>query len=214
VTGAGLAAVPVVDDTVEFGHVLAGVGLTGSAARLAELLEARFLTEAGWDPATRVLSLPAAHPFLGRTLCRVGGCPATAHSGPTGGACWRCFTRLSGLGLSEQQIASSLELALLPARPDGCAVVGCQRMSPAPRSVLCAPHSRRLGRKSGTSLEQFLSDPLVLPLPPLGPCHVAACTRRRALRSFPWVRCGLDSPVGGRIGPCATPSCTVICWDW
>jgi hypothetical protein len=35
-----------------------------------------------------------------------------------------------------------------------------------------------------------------------------------ALRSFPWVRCGLDSPVGGRIGPCATPNCTAICWDW
>jgi len=35
-----------------------------------------------------------------------------------------------------------------------------------------------------------------------------------ALRSLPWVRCGLDSPVGGRIGPCATPSCTAICWDW
>jgi len=37
---------------------------------------------------------------------------------------------------------------------------------------------------------------------------------KSALRSFPWVRCGLDSPVGGRIGPCATPSCTAICWDW
>jgi cytochrome d ubiquinol oxidase subunit II len=37
---------------------------------------------------------------------------------------------------------------------------------------------------------------------------------KEALRSFPWVWCGLDSSVGGRIGPCATPSCTAICWDW
>lgn len=35
-----------------------------------------------------------------------------------------------------------------------------------------------------------------------------------ALRSFPWVGSGVDSPDGGRIGVCATPSCTAICWDW
>jgi hypothetical protein len=37
---------------------------------------------------------------------------------------------------------------------------------------------------------------------------------KRALRSFPWVGSGVDSPDGGRIGVCATPSCTAICWDW
>ena len=174
------AAMSAVTDTVTacLDHVLAGVELTGPAARLAGMLEAGFLTEAGWDPAARVLSLPAEHPLLGRTLCRVGGCPATARGTKTGGVCWRCFTRLTGQGLAVVQIGASPELPALPARLDGCAVVGCQRMSPSPRSLLCEPHRRRYRRKPGTSLEQFLTDPQVLPLPPLGPCNVTACTRR------------------------------------
>lgn len=81
-------------DAVVFDHVLAGVGLDGPAARLAGLLGRGFLSEAGWDPVMRVLSLPAAHPLLGRTLCRVGGCSTTMHAG-TGGLCWRCFTRFA-----------------------------------------------------------------------------------------------------------------------
>ena len=165
-------------DTVRLDHVLAGVELTGPAGRLAGMLEAGFLTEAGWDPVARVLSLPAEHPLLGRTLCRVGGCPATAHGAKTGGVCWRCFTRLTGQGLAVVQIACSAELPVLPVGPAGCAVVGCQRMSPSPRSLLCEPHRRRYRRKPGASLEEFLTDPRVLALPPLGPCNVTACTRR------------------------------------
>jgi integrase len=178
-TGAAPAApaAAVGTDRVWFDHVLSGVGLTGPAARLAGLLDPGFLTEAGWDPVARVLSLPAAHPLLGRTLCRVGGCMTTVHGG-TGGVCWHCFTRLRGHGLSGQQIAASAELPPLPPRPAGCAVAGCQRMSPAPRSKLCEPHRRRFRRKPGTSLELFLIDPRLRPLPALGPCQVAACSRR------------------------------------
>jgi hypothetical protein len=88
VTGpAAAAAISAVTDTVpvpvRLDHVPAGVELRGPAARLAGMLEAGFLTEAGWDPAARALSLPAEHPLLGRTLCRVGGCPATAHGTKT-----------------------------------------------------------------------------------------------------------------------------------
>jgi len=178
VSAATVSAVTDSDNRADLDHVLAGVALVGVAARLAGMLEAGFLTEAGWDPAARVMSLPAEHPLLGRTLCRVGGCPATAHGTKTGGACWRCFTSLTGQGLSVQQIACSPELPSLPARPAGCAVAGCQRMSPSSRSLLCDPHRRRFRRKPGASLEQFLTDPQVLPLPPLGPCNVTACTRR------------------------------------
>ena len=165
-------------DPVEFGHVLAGEAVAGMAAELADRLDPAFLTEAGWDPVGRVLSLPAEHSLLGRTVCRVGGCTSTAHGGPTGGVCWRCFTRLGAQGLTGPQIASLSELPPLPDRPGGCAVPGCQRMSPAARSMLCAPHSRRFRRRPGRSLEEFLTDPGVRPLPALGPCQVAACTRR------------------------------------
>jgi integrase len=44
------------------------------AARLAALTDPAFLAEAGWDPATRVLSLPPAHPLLGWRACPSPGC--------------------------------------------------------------------------------------------------------------------------------------------
>jgi integrase len=165
-------------DRAGFDHVLAGVALVGPAARLAAMLEVEMLTEAGWDPAARVLSLPAAHPLLGRTLCRVGGCLSTAHATTTSGVCWRCFTRLTGEGMTEQQIASSAELTALPTRPGACAVPGCQRIPPSPRATLCDSHRRMWRRKPGTDLEQFLADPTVRPLPALQPCLVEACTQR------------------------------------
>ena len=114
-------AVPVLDsDTVVFEHVLAGVGLSGPAARLAGMLQAGFLAEAGWDPAERVVSPPAEHPLLGRTLCRVGGCLSTAHGTKTGGVCWRCFTWLTGQGFSVDGPTSGLRSAIsrtTPPRP-------------------------------------------------------------------------------------------------
>src|SRR6516225_1386224 len=80
----------------EFREVLTGVALDGAAARLARMLDRAFLVEAGWDPAARVLSLPAGHRLLGRAVCRAGGCTTTAHTGL--GVCYRCFTRLTGQG--------------------------------------------------------------------------------------------------------------------
>ena len=44
------------------------------AARLAALTDPVFLAEAGWDPGTRVLSLPSAHPLLGWRACPSPGC--------------------------------------------------------------------------------------------------------------------------------------------
>ena len=171
-------------DTVIFDHVLAGVELTGPAARLAGMLQAGFLTEAGWDPAARVLSSPAEHPLLGRRLCRVGQCLSTAHGTKTGGVCWRCFTRLTVQGLSVEQIACSVELSALSPRPEGCAVPGCQRMSPSPsprsRLPVCDPHRRMWLRRPEISLELFLADPAVQPLPALQACLIAACSRRSA----------------------------------
>ena len=63
----------------ELPAVLAGTALGGSAARLARMLDHAFLIEAGWDPKARVLSFPSQNRLLGRTLCRVDGCVATAH---------------------------------------------------------------------------------------------------------------------------------------
>ena len=181
-TGAVAALVVPAGDMAGFGHVLTGTGLAGPAARLAGALDPAFLTEAGWDPGSRVLSLPAGHPLLGRTLCRVGGCAATTHGTKTGGLCWRYFSRLSRAGQTAGEIDSSPELPPLPPRPPECAVPGCQRRSPGGRrrqqTGLCQAHSRRFRRVPGMTMERFLADRWVRPLPALGPCLVAACTRR------------------------------------
>ena len=63
---ATVRALPAAGRAARYGHVLAGVELDGPAQRLAALLDPSFLSEAGWDPASRVLSLPAGHRLLGR----------------------------------------------------------------------------------------------------------------------------------------------------
>lgn len=63
------------------------------------------VAEAGWDPATRILFLLAEHRLLGRKVCRVDQCAATAHNDYPD-ICHRCFTRLHDHG----QIATSDEL--------------------------------------------------------------------------------------------------------
>ena len=46
------------------------------------------------------------------------------------------------------------------------------------QAVLCEPHARQFRHRVRTpSIEQFLADPRVRPLPPLKPCAVVACTR-------------------------------------
>ena len=165
-----------------FPGVLAGVVLDGPAARLAQMTDPAFLAGAGWDPATCVLSLPAAHPLLGRRLCRAASCPATAHTAAACGLCWSCFARLRRAGMTAEQIAASPQVPGPPPRSDGCLVPECERMSPGgrqgQRTGLCVAHSRRFRRMPGMTMERFLADPAVTPLAALGPCRVAACSRR------------------------------------
>src|SRR5258707_13723616 len=81
-TGRALSAAA---GAAEYRHVLAGAELDGPAERLAALLDPSFLSEAGWDPVSRGLSLPAGHRLLGRAVCRVGGGATPGPAGPGGG---------------------------------------------------------------------------------------------------------------------------------
>ena len=177
-TAAMLASTSAVTEQArEFPHVLDGVVLEGAAARLARMVERDLLTEAGWDPRTRVLSLPARHRLLGRPVCRAEGCERTVHSGLPG-VCHRCFTRLTRLGLSTDEITVAPELPAEPASTDHCAVSGCHCVPTVRHAVLCEPHARKFrARRPRKSMEQFLSDPRVRPFPPLARCQVAACIR-------------------------------------
>ena len=176
-TGATLARTSPAEDAFVIPHVLDGVVLNGPAGRLARMLDRGFLDEAGWDPRTRVLCLPAQHRLLGRRVCRAEGCARTVHSGlPV--VCHRCFTRLTGLGMSAAEIAAAAELPAEPASADHCAVPGCQCAPTVRQAVMCEPHAKKLRlRRPPMSVEQFLADPRVRPLPPMPACQVAACTR-------------------------------------
>ena len=165
-------------DACEFPHVLGGMVLDGAAGRLARMLDRGFLDEAGWDPRMRVLRLPAQHQLLGRRVCRADGCERTVRGGLPA-VCLRCFTRLSGLGMSTSEIAAASALPAAHPRADHCAVRGCQCVPTVRHAVLCEPHARTFRtREPRRSLEQFLADPRLRPLPALGPCQVAACSRR------------------------------------
>jgi integrase len=177
VTTAALArSGSVTTDCDEFPHVLTGIALNGAAAWLARMLDPKFLDEAGWNPQTRVLSLPADHRLLGRAVCRAQGCRNTVQSGLT--VCYRCSTRLTRLGMSSDEVAAAVELPGEPVAATRCAVSGCRCVPTVRHAVLCQPHAKKFRlRRPPMSMQQFLADPRVRPLAPMLACQVAACSR-------------------------------------
>ncbi len=171
------AAAPLPAAPMEFPHVLDDVVLDGAAVRLAGMLDRALLAEAGWNPAMRILFLPAQHRLLGRQVCRAGGCAGTVHN-DCPGVCYRCFTRLTGLGMTAARIAAAQQLPAAPAPAGHCAVPGCECKPTVRAAVLCEPHAAQFrNRWTPIPLEQFLTDRWVRPLPPLPACLVSACTR-------------------------------------
>ena len=164
-------------EATEFPHVLAGVGLDGPAAVLARALDKELLAEAGWDPATRILFLPAEHRLLGRKVCRVDRCAGTAHNDYPD-ICHRCFTRLTRMGMTMDEIASSDELPAAPVPAPHCAVPECRCVPIVPGAELCEPHAANFRtRRIRVSVAEFARHPRVRPHPPSPPCLVSACTR-------------------------------------
>jgi hypothetical protein len=159
-------------------HPFADSGIDRHAAAVGAMIDPAFLTEAGWDPARRVLVLHPEHPLLGRPVCRAADCSTTAPAGSR--ICGSCRRRLAEHGLGEHEIAS------LPPRghrrsgrgPNACGVDGCAREWHSVRSGLCSAHVEQWRALPGVSLDQFLTDP-AKPLPPLAFCAVTACTRQR-----------------------------------
>ena len=155
-------------------------GLPGRPRELAGRLDPAFLTDAGWDPAwpgvvaARRASAAGPDGMPGRWL--------HLHRArrPTGGVCWRCFTRLGASGADRaadrRRVGATAVAGLARRGAPFPGASGCRR----PRGPCCAPRiPDQFRRGPGTlSLEQFVADPRVRPLSALGPCQVAACTRR------------------------------------
>jgi len=162
---------------LEFPPVLAGVAFDGPAAALARALDRALLEEVGWDPASRILFLPAEHRLVGRKVCRVERCTATAHNDYPD-ICHRCFTRLTGVGMTMEDIATSEDLPAAPVPAPQCAVPQCRCVPTVRGAVLCEPHAQHFrNRRIPVTVEQFVRHPRVRPHPPLPACSVPACTR-------------------------------------
>lgn len=94
-----------------------------------------------------MLRPPAAHPLLGRPICRAEGCSTTATHRSR--ICASCRRRLTEHELGEDQIAAlPARLSSASPRPaetgDGCAVAACTRPARHRHGVYCEAHQQRL----------------------------------------------------------------------
>ncbi len=162
--------------SAQFPHVLGDVVLGAAAAQLAQHLGHRFLSQAGWDPATRVLRPPPEHRFLGRPLCTAPGCTATAN-----GVCSQCRTRLAraGLTLADARLLPPPSGRAWTRAGDGaCGVQQCPRPWVNAEHPLCRSH---LGHQQVLGMDDvagFAALTDTRPLVSLGVCAVVACDRQ------------------------------------
>ena len=165
--------------SAEDGLSRAGCCWMSSQRRWPRRIDAAFLAEAGWDPATWVLTLPAEHPLLGRTFCRARGCQTTC-AGATR-VCLDCQRRLTAAGLALE------DFALLPP-PQGkplarrsatghARVPGARGPWVTSGQPLCPEH---LGQQEqiGVSTADFTARADAVALPSHGTCAVASCPRQ------------------------------------
>lgn len=150
----------------------------GRTVRLWEAIGGEFLAVMSWEPARQVVTFPKDHPLLGWRECAVSGCAAVVTSGL--GFCTSCQERWAGTEGMPIAAFCAIPRARMLTRGEEiapCAVGGCQRPSSTSRTRLCGPHHQQRKNYLRLPLEEFLKHPSVRPLPSLGPCSVAACTR-------------------------------------
>jgi integrase len=116
----------------------AGGAVEPKAARLAALIDAAFLAEAGWDPLTRVLSLPPEHAQLGWRLCPTHGCANQVYGRDQ--MCGRC--RSGGANLSIDKDAAVAGVGSTRPQGEACQVDACRRDRGSRR--YCRAHYERL----------------------------------------------------------------------
>ena len=114
----------------------AAAALEPASAWLAAMIDPGFLAEAGWDPASRVLSLPAGHALLGWRVCPTPGCANQVYGRHR--MCGRC--RVGAGRPSDHEIEA---VGVAPARRgEPCGVAACGRDRGNRR--YCRAHDERL----------------------------------------------------------------------
>jgi integrase len=152
--------------------------LADETTQLVGLIDPGFLTEAGWDRATRTLILPPEHPLLGRPICAAPGCQTTCSR--LTGICLDCRRRLKQAGLSLQDVARlgppQGKRWLEPGDGD-CEVTGCPRPWTNGEQPLCRDHLTA-AQALTVDISVFVALPTAVALPSHGICAVAVCTRQ------------------------------------
>ena len=129
--------------------------LDEQAARLAVLVDPRFLAECGWDPTGQVLAPPPDHPRLGwtppvdgaRATASVVGCVVPGCARPPGSHGLRRAHRSRQVlrGMSVSDFAADPARRAL-ARFGPCLVAACPRDRIGGRVTYCEPHQSRWTR--------------------------------------------------------------------
>ena len=126
---------------VDGSHVLgSGHDIEPGSARLAALIDPVFLAEAGWDRASRVLSLPAGHPLLGWRECQAQGCTGQVYDRDL--MCGRCRVGDAQPDTEPGGDAVVPMGAAPPGRGRPCQVEACDRDRGTRR--YCRAHDERL----------------------------------------------------------------------
>lgn len=117
-----------------------------------------------------MLFMPTDHPLLGWRACKVTGCGM-----PTRGRTQLCLPCERDFTTSGQEEATFLASRRVTRRRG----VSCRRPWKSSLTPLCEAHLHRRKRTPEVTLEEFLADPSVIPLPGFGECDVVACDRIR-----------------------------------
>lgn len=161
------------------------VGHDQRVTRILDRIEPGFLDEIGWNPRTRLLQVPAAHPLLGWRVCTVLGCGNEGAGERT--LCASCRRRWHTLDGMPFEAFAAQPWQSRRVGVELCHVAGCTRPWHTARCKLCSAHLHQ--RKTrGLTLEEFLADPGLKPLASWGQCSVVSCIRDRDNSRAPYCR--------------------------
>ncbi|MCX4405913.1 MULTISPECIES: site-specific integrase [unclassified Streptomyces] len=150
-----------------------------SADFLHESISPEFLQLMGWDPQVRLLFIPRDHPQFSGPECLVTGCNKMVYYAFQQGLCVGCMRRWETSGRSIEEFAGTAKRIWRAIGEVPCTVPQCARPSNGLSTPLCAAHLHQQKRIYKIPVEEFVQHPDVVPLEAFGPCHVAACYRRR-----------------------------------
>ena len=154
-----------------------------TAARLMRTVDTAFLTAAGWNAERLELYPPPDHPLLARGLCQITNCDSMT---ATRGLCFSCNARSRKRGdITYEEFLKIPRDGRRKGLPILCTVPNCPRLRCRIKTGLCPAHDNaylKQQRDGPMSVDEFIAQPKVRPLPDWGACDVESCSRPRDSR--------------------------------